>query len=66
MAIGIYVYLFLMYHMFIFNLFQGRLIELLDDILEGGSIDDSSLRDLLRISSKLSVLDVALNYSKKN
>ena len=55
-----------MYHMFIFNLFQGRLIELLDDILEGGSIDDSSLRDLLRISAKLSVLDVALNYSKKN
>ena len=55
-----------MYHMFIFNLFQGRLIELLDDILEGGSIDDPSMRDLLRISTKLSVLDVALNYSKKN
>ena len=50
-----------MYHMFIFNLFQGRLIELLDDILEGGSIDDPSMRDLLRISTKLSVLDVALN-----
>ena len=54
-----------MYHMFIFNLFQGRLIELLDDILQGGSIDDSIMRDLLRISTKLSVLDVALIYTKK-
>ena len=38
----------------------------MNDIVEGGTIDDSSMRDLLRISKKLSVLDVALTYSKKN
>ena len=59
-------FIYCLYIPYVSHVYQGRLIELLDDILEGGSIDDPSMRDLLRISTKLSVLDVALNYSKKN
>ena len=59
-------FIYCLYIPYVSHVYQGRLIELLDDILEGDSIPDSSLRDLLRISAKLSVLDVALKYSKKN